>query len=983
MRNPATPPHGERSRLALGIVGGAILAVVAGVWYATSSLGPPPAAPQPPPVVAHTTPSPEPVIAPAAEPEPVAASEPEPAPEPPPVAAPESQPAQPAPAPQQPWRRATQADFDAILDGVSHVGVPGWPGIVCAFGPESFPLVAGSASKRLAPVAAATRFGEGRAVMFGHDGYMSAGILGKDDHGRLMVQAVRWAAGARTIPDHEPRIATLKVDALRAHLASRGLDVMKFGDNWHVKLEAVDVVCTDPARLGGESDVAALRKFVRAGGGLVVAGTGWGWCQIHKRPITEYPGNLLLAPAGLVQANSGAGATASGKRMAVANPPPELCQAAWALEKLTAHSRDEAKLTREQIGQAVYTVTLAAQNLPEDDELLMPRLEELVANLGEAAYPMPDRPLRQDTSGLASVAVVLENKRLRELAPEEMAAHPAARGFPYAVADDAPRVTRTVTVDAARPNWHSTGLYAPPGELITVTVDQRAAAAGLTVRLGCHQDRLWHLDRWSRWPELTFVKRVTSRETKVANPFGGPVYVDVPRGCKIGTTRVEIAGAVEAPWYVLGRTTADEWRDAVRSRPAPWAELECERIILTVPSKVVRDLEDPEPLMKNWDRVVELEDELAGYEPGFRKRPERMVCDQQISAGYMHSGYPIMTGLDVIALNVNASKLFEKGKTVGWGHWHELGHNHQSGDWTFDGTVEVTVNLFTLYVLEHLHGVKLPEVGWGPLRMERRLSALKSHLKTGQPIRDVGLWLVMYAQMIEGFGWQPMKDVFVEYRKLPQSERPKSQAQKRDQWMVRYSKRVNRNLGPFFQKWGVPTTEAARKSIAHLPVWMPPDFDRISWSWRDEWKVTHASSQNADGNAYKAFDGDPNSIWHSRYTPVVDKPPHDISVDLGRVVEMRGFTYLPRQKGGTNGIVGKYEFYVSRDGKDWGAPVASGTFPNEVSSKRVIQRVTFRHTVKARHVKFVALSALNGGPFGSAAEIDIVTTREMKPRPNR
>ena len=33
-----------------------------------------------------------------------------------------------------------------------------------------------------------------------------------------------------------------------------------------------------------------------------------------------------------------------------------------------------------------------------------------------------------------------------------------------------------------------------------------------------------------------------------------------------------------------------------------------------------------------------------------------------------------------------------------WGQFHEAGNNHESSHRTFDGTVEVTVNLFTLYV---------------------------------------------------------------------------------------------------------------------------------------------------------------------------------------------------------------------------------------------------------------------------------------------
>ena len=40
-----------------------------------------------------------------------------------------------------------------------------------------------------------------------------------------------------------------------------------------------------------------------------------------------------------------------------------------------------------------------------------------------------------------------------------------------------------------------------------------------------------------------------------------------------------------------------------------------------------------------------------------------------------------------------------------WGFFHEVGHNHQNPDLTFHGTVEVTVNLFDLYVHEYLCGI--------------------------------------------------------------------------------------------------------------------------------------------------------------------------------------------------------------------------------------------------------------------------------------
>ena len=39
--------------------------------------------------------------------------------------------------------------------------------------------------------------------------------------------------------------------------------------------------------------------------------------------------------------------------------------------------------------------------------------------------------------------------------------------------------------------------------------------------------------------------------------------------------------------------------------------------------------------------------------------------------------------------------------------------------------------------------------------------------------------------------------------------------------MVRFSKTVGRNLGPFFEAWGVPTSATAHESIAKLPLWLP------------------------------------------------------------------------------------------------------------------------------------------------------------------
>ena len=81
-----------------------------------------------------------------------------------------------------------------------------------------------------------------------------------------------------------------------------------------------------------------------------------------------------------------------------------------------------------------------------------------------------------------------------------------------------------------------------------------------------------------------------------------------------------------------------------------------------------------------------------------------------------------------------------------------------------------------------------------------------------------------------------------------------------------------------------------------------------------------------------------------------------------------GITYLPRQEGG-NGRIAKCEVYCSTDPASWGEPVAKATWPNTT----VLQTVRFQQPVKARYVKVVARSEVNGRPYASIAELDVLT----------
>ena len=132
--------------------------------------------------------------------------------------------------------------------------------------------------------------------------------------------------------------------------------------------------------------------------------------------------------------------------------------------------------------------------------------------------------------------------------------------------------------------------------------------------------------------------------------------------------------------------------------------------------------------------------------------------------------------------------------------------------------------------------------------------------------------------------------------------------------------------------------------------------------------VIDASSQEAgEGNAAHLTDGDPNTIWHTMYSVTVAKHPHWIVLDAGEEKTIKGFTYLPRQNGG-NGNIKDYSLEVSTDGKTWQKTIPQGTFVNDAKEKRVV----FDRPVKARYIRFTALSEQNGQDFASGAELTIL-----------
>ena len=118
---------------------------------------------------------------------------------------------------------------------------------------------------------------------------------------------------------------------------------------------------------------------------------------------------------------------------------------------------------------------------------------------------------------------------------------------------------------------------------------------------------------------------------------------------------------------------------------------------------------------------------------------------------------------------------------------------------------------------------------------------------------------------------------------------------------------------------------------------------------------------------------DNDAIWHTPWTGEITGHPHWLAVDLGREVTVAGFIYRPRVEGTSHGTIDRWEFLVSADGVEWGAPVAAGRFDNMLANP-VEQLVRLPQPVRGRYVKFVSLSAADGKPYCAMAGLEVLET---------
>jgi len=140
---------------------------------------------------------------------------------------------------------------------------------------------------------------------------------------------------------------------------------------------------------------------------------------------------------------------------------------------------------------------------------------------------------------------------------------------------------------------------------------------------------------------------------------------------------------------------------------------------------------------------------------------------------------------------------------------------------------------------------------------------------------------------------------------------------------------------------------------------------------REQWEVVSVDGTKAK-EASQSIDNNPESFF--TIGSDASEHPHALVIDMRENLPVGGFSYLPRQDGKKEGIVYEYAFYVSSDGKNWGKPIATGTFDN-IENNPVRQRIEFDKAVEGRYIKLVSESDVRQSGMAAFAEIEVFSTK--------
>ncbi|XP_068943553.1 TRPM8 channel-associated factor 2-like [Petaurus breviceps papuanus] len=623
--------------------------------------------------------------------------------------------------------------------------------------------------------------------------------------GRFLTKAIHWLKGEQT-----GRIGVnTECECLAHWITNNGLTY-----SLENKLNSdMSIYC---CLAYNDSEAKQILEFVAEGGGLLIAGQAWEWSQQNptKSVLTDFPGNHILNPFGISILSQ----YVNKNLFDYPGPSQRTYHFRLVMTQFFEEvERKNGKFLRDWqeklIGDYSVFLRISTRETPIYDsvhQMLMKVIEK---------YKLPivnqDKPLFRRFCSSILLCLAAELAHVRKDFTSEIYRLGYETSIPHLYS---PAISFNMEMNLTSHSgdiWKSTGLYLREGGTLNITIPNSACFSNLKVQIGCHTDDLREHHKLARAPIVVHQCYLDKQDNSISSLWGGLIYITVPKGCSLGNTSVTFTGAIPAPFFILGKTSAKEWKNSIRHHPVPWGELQAESIILTVPSRNLQHLENPEPVLHLWNQMTEAIAKLGGKANPFPQH-ERIVTDVQISKGWMHAGYPVMCHLDIVDCLLSENKIRKNGLS---GPIQELCRNQQHDAWEFTPhTNEATCNFWSIYVHETVLNISRENI-FPELSPEKRQRRLKEYQQNGAFMSTWYGWTALetYLQLQEAFGWEPFIQVFKSYQQL--SGIPGNNESKMDVWVKKFSEQVQKNLVPFFKAWGWPIHKEVPTTIANLPEW--------------------------------------------------------------------------------------------------------------------------------------------------------------------
>ena len=363
------------------------------------------------------------------------------------------------------------------------------------------------------------------------------------------------------------------------------------------------------------------------------------------------------------------------------------------------------------------------------------------------------------------------------------------------------------------------GLMIKPGETISVSAALLAGTNRPTLLMGTYSRNDW------TYTPAEFTIRDGSQQFTNPTAEDQLLYIRYTGSKTDQEIEVTVEGGWKVPFFELGVTDNASFREQLETfKSYVDIQLMSRRGIIVLARNIALKYknQDWEDLLTTLDEVVDMEEYISGLDGSSELHAptgNRYLLTQTRDSRYWMAATNYRTfynSVDAIDFVASKDKLFGDG----WGPWHEIGHQHQLSAITWNETVEVTVNIYSLAV-ERKFGHE------SRLKRENRWPAIMEYLSRPEKEKDFNdsalgpfLRLGLYQQLWLAYGDDFLIRLHQQIREEDVS--PQSREAKMGYLMLTSSKVAGEDLSGFYRAWGFEIDDIYYQAIHDLALPEPP-----------------------------------------------------------------------------------------------------------------------------------------------------------------